>query len=204
MPDKKAHWENVYQGASPREVSWYQQSPSLSLELIHRAQIKYDAPIIDVGGGASTLVDCLCNEGYTNVAVLDISSKALAYAKSRLGDSAQTVEWYESDITQLKAPHQFALWHDRAVFHFLTDKEDRERYVQTLKQSLAVSGHLIIAAFAIGGPIKCSGLDVVQYDAKKMMAELGGEFSLVEERYELHYTPANKPQKYMYFRFVRK
>ena len=202
MIDKKAHWENIYQGTSPLQVSWYQQKPTLSLALIHNTQIEFDAPIIDVGGGASVLVDYLSKEGYTNVAVLDISEKALDYAKNRLGELAQQIEWYEQDITQFKAPHPFALWHDRAVFHFLTDKSDREKYIKALMHALAPSGHLIIAAFAPGGPTKCSGLDIVQYDAAKMMAELGDEFVLLEEKYEVHFTPAKKEQKFNYFRCI--
>jgi len=204
MFDRKAHWESVYQESSPLEVSWFQKEPSLSLELIHRTQIARDEPIIDVGGGASVLVDYLCNEGYTNIAVLDISEKALACAKDRLGDAAKIVEWYEDDITQFKAPHPFSLWHDRAVFHFLTNKSDRESYIKILKHSLSPGGHLIIAAFAIGGPTKCSGLDIVQYDAEKLMAELGEDFELLEERHEVHITPADKEQKFMYFRFIRR
>ena len=203
MIDRKAHWENVYQEKSPLDVSWYQGEPALSLELIHHSQIARDAAIIDVGGGASLLVDCLSKEGFTKLAVLDISEKALSCAKKRLGDFAQNIEWYESDITQFYAPHQFSLWHDRAVFHFLTKKSDRKNYVKSLKNALRPGGHVIIAAFAIGGPDKCSGLDIVQYDAAKLIAELGKDFELVEERSEVHITPANKEQKFMYFRFTK-
>jgi ubiquinone/menaquinone biosynthesis C-methylase UbiE len=201
--DRKAHWQNVYQDKSSLDVSWYQKEPSLSLELIHSTQVARDEAIIDVGGGASVLVDHLCKERYTNLAVLDISENALASAKKRLGDLAKSVEWIESDITQFDAPHQFSLWHDRAVFHFLTDQSDRKSYVKAIKRALRPGGHLIIAAFAIGGPEKCSGLDIVQYDADKLIAELGEDFELVEERDETHITPANKEQKFMYFRFIK-
>lgn len=203
MFDRKAHWQNVYQDKSSLDVSWYQKEPSLSLELIHSTQVARDEAIIDVGGGASVLVDHLCKERYTNLAVLDISENALASAKKRLGDLAKSVEWIESDITQFDAPHQFSLWHDRAVFHFLTDQPDRKSYVKAIKRALRPGGHLIIAAFAIGGPEKCSGLDIVQYDADKLIAELGEDFELVEERDETHITPANKEQKFMYFRFIK-
>lgn len=203
MFDRKAHWQNVYQDKSSLDVSWYQKEPSLSLELIHSTQVARDEAIIDVGGGASVLVDHLCKERYTNLAVLDISENALASAKKRLGDLAKSVEWIESDITQFDAPHQFSLWHDRAVFHFLTDQSDRKSYVKAIKRALRPGGHLIIAAFAIGGPEKCSGLDIVQYDADKLIAELGEDFELVEERDETHITPANKEQKFMYFRFIK-
>ena len=203
MFDRKTHWDKVYQNKSSLDVSWYQKEPLLSLELIHGAQLAHDEPIIDVGGGASVLVDYLCKEGFTNLAVLDISEKALSCAKQRLGDLAQDIEWYESDITQFEAPHPFSLWHDRAVFHFLTDASDRKAYVKVLKQSLRPGGCLIIAAFAIGGPEKCSGLDIVQYDSEKIATELGDEFTLIETRNELHITPANHEQKFMYFRFIR-
>ena len=203
MFDRKTHWDNVYQDKSSLDVSWYQKEPLLSLALIRSTQLAKDEPIIDVGGGASVLVDYLCREDFTNLAVLDISAKALSCAKKRLGDLAQNIEWYESDITQFDAPHPFSLWHDRAVFHFLTDEADRKAYVKTLKQALRPGGALIIAAFAIGGPEKCSGLDIVQYDSGKLKAELGDEFTLIETRDEVHITPANAEQKFLYFRFIR-
>ncbi|MBW2466726.1 MAG: class I SAM-dependent methyltransferase [Deltaproteobacteria bacterium] len=204
MTDRKTHWEKIYGDKTPQEVSWYQKEPALSLQLIRNSHLAHDAPIIDVGGGASVLVEYLCNEGYTNVAVLDISAKALAYAQDRLGDNASRVEWYEEDVILFKAPHQFSLWHDRAVFHFLTDVSDRRDYVKVLKRTLEPNGHLIIAAFAIGGPTKCSGLDIIQYDANKLIAELGEGFELAEESSEIHISPASKEQKFAYFRFIRK
>ena len=204
MFDTKTHWENIYHEKSLLDVSWYQKEPSLSLELIRNTQLASDEPIIDVGGGASMLVDYLYKQGFTNLAVLDISEIALTSAKKRLGVLAQNIEWYECDITQFSAPHQFSLWHDRAVFHFLTDKSDRKNYIKALKSALRPGGHLIIAAFAIGGPEKCSGLDIVQYDSKKLAAEVGEDFELIEVRNEVHITPTNKEQKFMYFRFIRK
>jgi ubiquinone/menaquinone biosynthesis C-methylase UbiE len=203
MFDRKAHWEKVYQDKSPLDVSWYQKEPALSLDLIRRTQLAGNEAIIDVGGGASVLVDHLYKEGFTNLAVLDISDNALASAKKRLGKSAKSIEWLEADITQFEPLHQFSLWHDRAVFNFLTDQSDRKHYVKALKNSLKPGGHLIIAAFAIGGPDKCSGLEVVQYNSEKLIAELGEEFELIEERNEVHDTPANKEQKFIYFRFIK-
>jgi SAM-dependent methyltransferase len=203
MFDRKSHWQNVYQDKSALDVSWYQKKPVLSLELILGAQVANDESIIDVGGGASVLVDYLCKEGFTNLAVLDISKNALDSAKKRLGDLAKSIEWFEADITQFSAPHQFSLWHDRAVFHFLTDQSDRKSYVRVLKHALKAGSHLIIAAFAIGGPEKCSGLEIVQYNAEKLIAELGEGFELLEERNEVHVTPANKEQKFTYFYFIR-
>lgn len=204
MSDRKAHWENVYKDKSALEVSWYQSEPLLSLQLIHNAQLASDAAIIDVGGGASVLIDHLCDEGSSNVAVLDISANALACAKERLGDKAKNVEWFDEDVTCFKPPHPFSLWHDRAVFHFLTEASDRHSYVDVLKRALAPNSHVIIAAFALGGPTKCSGLDIVQYDAEKLQAELGDDFELVEEISEMHITPSKAEQNFSYFRFVRK
>ena len=204
MIDRKSHWQNVYHGKSPLDVSWYQRKPDLSLELIHRSGVRKDDAIIDVGGGASVLVDFLSSEGYTKLSVLDIAENALACAKERLGNLANGIEWFESDITEFIPPHQFLLWHDRAVFHFLTDKSDRKKYVGVLKNALHPTGQLIIAAFTLGGPTKCSGLDAVQYDAPKLIVELGEEFLFLEQRSEIHLTPGHKEQKFMYFRFARK
>lgn len=204
MKDAKSHWENIYSDKSPLEVSWYQKEPTLSLKLISDMQLEQDAPIIDVGGGSSVLVDRLYEAGYTRLAVLDISSKALGYAKARFGSNADQIDWYEEDVTRFKPPHQFSLWHDRAVFHFLTEKSDRLDYLAVLQRTLVHGGHLIIAAFAIGGPSKCSGLDIVQYDAETLRAELGSDFELLDGFGELHLTPANKEQRFNYFHLVRK
>lgn len=201
--DRKEHWEQVYRDKSPLEVSWHQEAPTLSLELIHATGICKDAPIIDIGGGASVLVDRLCAEGFSRLAVLDISPAALAKARRRLGEHARTVEWFVTDVTAFSAPHPFAVWHDRATLHFLTDASDRRKYIEVLKRSLTVDGHVIIATFAVGGPTSCSGLDIVQYDAGRLCLELGDEFRLVDERSELHLTPAGGTQEFAYFRFIR-
>lgn len=199
MTDAKLYWEKVYTDKSPLEVSWYQKEPELSLLMIQNSGVPKDALIIDVGGGTSVLVDRLLAEGYEHLAVLDISYKALAFAQERLGGRAQSIEWYEADITQFNPPHNFALWHDRAVFHFLTEAADRKKYVEVLKKTLRPGGHLILAAFAIDGPKKCSGLDIVQYDAEKLLKELGQEFTLMETAEEIHITPSNKEQLFSYF-----
>jgi len=203
MTNTKAHWDRIYTDKLPSEVSWYQGEPVLSLQLIHNCRLAKDAPIIDIGGGASVLVDRLLVKGYGNLAVLDISSKALAYAKSRLGENATAIKWFEVDITEFEPPYQYSLWHDRALFHFLTDGSMRSKYIEVLKKSLKPGGYLIMAAFAIGGPEKCSGLDVVQYDAEKLLGEIGDEFVLVEQAGEVHLTPADKPQLFSYFRILR-
>lgn len=203
MENRKNHWEKIYSEKSPLEVSWYQEEPRFSLNMIHHSGIGKEEPVIDVGGGASVLVDCLLAEGYRRLAVLDISSAALAAAKSRLGAKASLVEWFETDITEFQPPHDFALWHDRAVFHFLTQAKDREKYVAAARKALRPQGQLILAAFAIGGPEKCSGLEVVQYDSKKLLGEVGDGFRLVEEAVEVHVTPAKKEQLFSYFRLLR-
>ncbi len=203
MTDRKAHWERIYRERAAPELSWYQPQPRLSLELIHAAGVSPDDPVIDVGGGASVLVDFLVAAGFTRPAVLDISAHALAEARRRLGDAAADVEWFEADITAFVAPHPFALWHDRAVFHFLTDESDRRRYVEALNAALPPGGHLIVAAFAVGGPERCSGLEIVQYDAEKMRSALGGGFELLQARDEVHVTPAKVQQKFSYFLFER-
>ena len=203
MSERQEHWNKVYADKSPLEVSWYQQAPELSLSMIARSGIALDAPLIDVGGGASTLVDHLLAKGYRRPAVLDISGLALAHARQRLGAEARQVEWFEADVTAFEAPHPYALWHDRAVFHFLTEADDRRRYVAALERALSPTGQVIIAAFAIGGPEQCSGLDIVQYDAAKLSAELGAGFTLLEQASELHHTPAGGEQRFGYYRFAR-
>jgi len=202
--DRKEHWENTYAGRRSRKLSWYQKNPERSLAMIHNAVIGLDSPIIDVGGGASVLIDCLLNEGYRDLTVLDISSTALGKSRRRLEASASRVEWIEQDITRFVTDRLYALWHDRAVFHFLTRKSDRKLYVQALRKALQPGGQALIAAFAIGGPKKCSGLDIVQYDATGLSNELGREFLLLEEEQENHLTPDGRLQRFGYYRFIRK
>ena len=203
MFDRKKHWGDVYQDKTPSELSWYQKEPKLSLELIRSTNAASNDAIIDVGAGTSVLVDYLKKEHYTNLTVLDISENAIAIAKKRLGKSAKSINWIVSDITKFDVFQKFSLWHDRALFHFLTDPSDRGIYVKALINAIRPEGHLIIATFAIGGPKKCSGLEIVQYDSEKMIAELGDNFKLVEERKEVHITPANKEQKFNFFLFRR-
>ena len=201
--NRHEHWNKVYETKGAQDVSWYQPRPDLSLALITASGSGKDAGTIDVGGGASTLVDCLLDAGYTRLAVLDLSGAALAQSRTRLAARAAVVEWFEADVTTFAPPHRFGLWHDRAVFHFLTDKTDRQKYVQTLKQTLAADGHVIIASFAIDGPLKCSGLEVACYDAPAICAELGDAFQLLEQADETHVTPWATEQKFTYFRFKR-
>ncbi len=202
--DVKSHWEEIYNTKSPTEVSWYQTRPSLSLKLIEATGIEKGQGIIDVGGGSSMLVDCLLDEGYEDLAVLDISGQSLMIARARLGDREDDVEWYEADATEFQPPRQFHLWHDRAVFHFLTDERDRRKYVNVLEEALMPEGFLVMATFAIDGPKRCSGLGTVQYDEESMSLELGDEFVLMEKVDEAHVTPGDKEQKFTYFLYQRK
>jgi len=199
----KDHWDNIYKDKSPLEVSWYQRKPAISLALIRKlAQDKADY-IIDVGGGASTLSDFLLEDGFNHITVLDLSSNALDHARQRLGDKSVLIEWKVEDVTNFVPGCSYDIWHDRAVFHFLTAKEERVKYKQVLESSVKAGGHVIIAAFAIGGPTKCSGLDIVQYDAVKLKDELGKNFTFIEEIYEKHITPTDKEQKFSYFVFTK-
>lgn len=198
--DRKAHWQQVYQQRTPQAVSWYQPVPRLSLELIERAGVALTDAIIDVGGGASRLVDHLLRLGYTNLTVLDLSGAALGHARDRLGEAADQVQWIESDVTTFAPPQRYQVWHDRAVFHFLTQAVDRERYLQTLRAALAPGAQVVMATFAVGGPLQCSGLDVVQYDEDKLMATVGNGFQLLETVSELHQTPWGGEQAFCYFR----
>lgn len=202
--ERKQHWEQVYQQKQPTEVSWFQPRPEISLQLIARCGVAKDQPIIDVGGGASHLVDNLLAEGYRDVTVLDISGAALQHAKQRLGAQAATVQWIESDATQFQPTRQYALWHDRAVFHFLIEAADRELYRQRLEQALAKGAHLLIATFALDGPTMCSNLPIQRYSPETLAVELGTGFELVETLTELHITPAQKQQSFVYCHFVKK
>ncbi|HKJ87557.1 MAG TPA: class I SAM-dependent methyltransferase, partial [Gammaproteobacteria bacterium] len=161
--DRKQHWEDVYSRRSPEEVSWYQDRPDLSLKLMGEADISLDTPILDAGGGASNLVDHLLDGGYTDVTVLDLSATALEHARRRLGERAARVSWIEGDVTAFRPERAYGLWHDRAVFHFLTDPSDRAAYGEVLHRALPVGGRAVIATFGPDGPEKCSGLPVVRY-----------------------------------------
>lgn len=200
---RKEHWNQVYETKGAHDLSWSQSRPVVSLELIEAAGLTKDAGIIDVGGGTSTLVDALIEAGYSRLALLDVSGAALNQTRSRLGPKAEAVEWFEADVTSFTPPHHFALWHDRAVFHFLTQAEERREYVATLRRSLQPGGTAIIATFAPDGPPKCSGLDVIRYDDRSILTELGAEFQLQQVRRETHLTPWQSEQRFIYFRFQR-
>lgn len=201
----KEHWEQVYQTKAPDAVSWFQEHAESSLQLIHATGVNYDASIIDVGGGASTLIDDLQKEGYQNLTVLDLSDAALNAAKSRLGVLASKINWIEADVTQIDLPiRHYDIWHDRAVFHFLTLPEERSAYIQLVKRSVIPGGNVIIATFAEYGPAKCSGLPVMRYRVDELQAAFGASFVLVNHEKKVHYTPLGSAQQfiYCYFRMV--
>jgi len=197
--DPKEHWEKVYRTKQPTEVSWYRPHLEISLELIEEAVSNRDAYIIDVGAGESTLVDDLLAAGYRNLYAMDLSAIALDVAKARLGPDVSKVMWLCGDVLTFDfAPHQFDVWHDRAVFHFLTDVGDRAAYVRQVARSVKPGGHVIVAAFGPEGPTQCSGLDVVRYDPDALHAEFGTDFRLIKHRMELHQTPIGSTQQFTY------
>lgn len=201
--DRKQHWDTVYTSKAETEVSWFQDNPAVSLALIEQAAIAPDAAIVDIGGGASRLVDALLARQYRSVTVLDIAADALAKSKARLGEQAADVTWIVADITRWQPPRQYALWHDRAVFHFLTDPADRLAYKTALLAGTAAGSRIIIASFAPDGPERCSGLPVMRYAPEALQAELGAPFVLKESRHEDHRTPSGSIQRFQYSCFTR-
>jgi 2-polyprenyl-3-methyl-5-hydroxy-6-metoxy-1,4-benzoquinol methylase len=195
----KQHWEQVYKTKGATSVSWFQEHAQQSLQLLRQTGVQQDAGIIDVGGGVSTLVDDLLADGYSNLAVLDLSEAALATARERLGHRGSSVSWLVGDITQVALPrHAYSVWHDRAVFHFLTTQEEREAYVRAVLRAVKPGGHIIVATFAEDGPEKCSGLSVVRYSADGLHSQFGAPFTLFRHEREEHHTPAGAVQKFIY------
>ncbi|WP_283742800.1 class I SAM-dependent methyltransferase [Sideroxydans sp. CL21] len=199
MQAGKEHWETVYTTKATDEVSWFQPHAQLSLDLIKAATANKDAGIIDVGGGASTLVDDLLAEGYRDLTVLDLSAAALHAARQRLGMQESKVRWIEADITDVDLPgKRYDVWHDRAVFHFLTTPQQRDAYVRTVFNAVKPGGHVIVATFAEDGPQQCSGLPVMRYRADELHDQFGDAFTLLKHQKEEHHTPAGKVQKFVY------
>ena len=193
------HWEHLYRTRDPTRVSWYQSEPRLSLDLIRRVAPDLSVPIIDVGGGASTLVDGLLDAGYRDLTVLDLSPTALALARQRLGARASRVTWLAADVRDVPLPAGgYAIWHDRAVFHFLTDAEGRAQYVGQARRAVRSGGYALVASFAPDGPTRCSGLDVVRYSPDTMHAEFGAGFRLLDHVREDHQTPSGATQAFVY------
>ena len=195
----KEHWEKVYATKSPTQVSWYAPHLARSLALGERYAPDRAARIIDVGGGASTLVDDLVDRGYRELTVLDLSPTALDEAKRRLGPRAESVHWLAADATTVDLPEgAYDLWHDRAVFHFLTDPAARARYVATVRRAVRPGGHVVVATFGPAGPERCSGLEVVRYDAEGIHGEFGATFDKIEQSVEVHATPWGSEQQFVY------
>ena len=208
--ERRSHWDSVYEARAPEEVSWFQPSPDRSLALIERAGVAKDAAILDVGGGASRLAGALLERGFSDVSVLDISERALAKAREPLGARGDEVQWIVADVTEASLERRYALWHDRAVFHFLVDEDDRRRYRELLRRSTIPGAHIVVATFALDGPERCSGLPIVRYSPQSLLAALspglaalGPDLTLVESEAEEHPTPAGKVQRFVYCRFRR-
>ncbi len=200
----KEHWNHVYETKTPEDVSWHQSQPDVSLHLIANSAVPLENGVIDVGGGTSALAQCLLKAGYSHVAVLDISAAALAQTKHHLGADADKIEWIEADITCFTPSRAYGIWHDRAVFHFLTEQADRAKYRQAMDNTLLPDAHVILATFAPDGPEKCSGLPVRRYDAASISLELGEEYELLEQLDETHVTPWQSEQKFCYFHFKKR
>jgi len=202
--ERAAHWNRVYTTKTDQDVSWFEPLPAISLEMLDAAGMTPDSCVLDVGGGDSRLVDALAARGLECLAVLDVSGAALDRARARLGASAQTPTWIEADVTDDWSLKPMDIWHDRAVFHFLTAPDDRTRYKQHLLQTLKPGGSAIVATFALDGPEKCSGLPVQRYSAEQLADELGPAFELRETRPHVHTTPWGSTQSFQYSRLQRR
>ena len=197
--DNHTHWQSIYNEKDVTQVSWFQEHADTSLRIIQQYENNKNATIIDIGAGASPLVDDLLEAGYAKIEVLDISSQALAIAQKRLGDKQQKIIWRSVDILKAKLPAQsYDVWHDRAVFHFLTNEADRTRYVEQVCHALKPNGKIIISTFGPDGPLKCSGLPIVRYDHDSLHSEFGSGFKLIEHGQEDHLTPDGSVQKFIY------
>lgn len=201
--ERRAHWDAVYADRDPTAVSWFQDTPDSSLQLITHAGIGVDDAIIDIGGGAGLLVDHLLDRGFRDLTVLDISATALGNVRARLGPRAADVRWIAADVLEADLPGPYCLWHDRAAFHFLTKAADRARYREQLVRALLPRGHVVIATFASDGPERCSGLEVVRYRPEELAEELGPAFELLETWDEEHQTPQGRLQRFVFCRFRR-
>jgi SAM-dependent methyltransferase len=203
--NRQSHWEKVYNSKGENEVSWFEETPALSLELIAQTGATTASPIIDIGGGASRLVDVLLERSFRGLAVLDTSEAALATAKKRLGERASLVRWIVADVTTWRPEAAaYDVWHDRATFHFLVDEGDRAAYVERMTEAVKLGGRAIIATFALDGPERCSGLPVARYDARSLDATIGGAFDLVGTRRQVHTTPWASEQQFQFSLFQRR
>lgn len=201
--NRKEHWDRVYGRKRSVELTWFQEVPSTSLLLIRRMGLSSQARILDVGGGTSLLPSFLLQEGFLHLSVLDVSEKGLEVAKAQLGARADGIEWFQGDLLEFEPPHRWDLWHDRALFHFLTSAEDREAYLRVLNRCLEPGGHVIIATFAPEGPSRCSGLDCHRYGPEDLQAVLGSGYELLGSVEEVHATPSGGTQEFVYSWFRR-
>ena len=195
---RKSHWERVHASGETDEVSWYQPIPAKSLALIRQTGVPLTAPILDVGSGTSALVDHLLQAGYRDVSALDIASSALAEVRDRLGTKSSQVTWIEADITEFESSRSYSVWHDRAVFHFLTNPVDRKRYLDILSTTLQAQGYFVLATFGPDGPTRCSGLEIQRYSVEQVSALLGPDFRLRTNEIEEHRTPSGMTQQFLY------
>lgn len=203
MSGRQAHWENVYATRDEHAVSWFQEKPDISLGLIQATGVNATASIIDIGGGASRLIDRLLDEGFKTITVLDLSERALTTSKARLGARGAHVQWVVADITTWEPSQIYDVWHDRAALHFLTDPKDRAAYAERVLRAVRPGGYVIIGTFAPDGPERCSGLPVVRYDAATLGELLGHSFELIESKRHDHQTPAGATQRFQFSRFRR-
>jgi len=203
IQDPKKHWENIYQTKNTDEMSWYQDKPNTSLDLIAELDLDKSAEIIDVGAGDSKLVDNLLALGFRNITALDVSSNALNESKKRLGERADSVKWIVSDLREFETEERYDLWHDRAVLHFLTREEDISKYVETARRFLNQNGYMIVSTFSFNGPKKCSGLDVRQY-SEDSMKKLFSDFEHIRSFEEEHITPLGASQVFLYSVFRKR
>ena len=201
MSEDKSHWENVYSTKNPDQVSWTQKTPQTSLDLIQSFELQKDARIIDIGGGDSNLVDHLLDLGYTNISVLDISEKALEKAKNRLGEKADKVKWIVSDIIEFKPEETYDIWHDRAVFHFLTTEKQISRYAEIAEENVA--NFIVLGTFSTDGPLKCSGLEIKQYDELSLTTAFEKSFKKIKCFTEDHITPFDTVQNFIFCSFEK-
>lgn len=202
--DRRAHWERVFEERGPAGVSWYEESPRMSLEMIDLAGVRPHEAVLDVGGGSSPLAGALLARGFADVTVLDLAEAALRAARGRLGPEGATVEWIHRDVLDWAPERTYELWHDRAAFHFLVDDASRERYLATARSALCPGGYAVIGTFAQGGPMACSGLPVARYDAEALGDAFGPEFSVVASRRDEHRTPAGATQAFTWVALRRR
>lgn len=202
--DRKRHWETIYENRAPEEVSWYQDMPATSLDFVKKVNLPKNASIIDVGGGESFFVDCLLEQGYRNITVLDISDAAIRHVRQRVGEQVKNVTWVVADIVHFKPEGKYDFWHDRAAFHFLTSEDDIRQYKTLVKRALKPSGYMVIGTFSDLGPQRCSGLEVHQYSEELLTSQFSDCFQKVECRRVDHVTPYNTIQNFLFCLFRRK